>query len=150
MAAVIRGFRNWERYSKISNAYPWGDWFDGQQWRLTEADLRKTSFDDLARYAHKKAAQFGIKAKCKRIEYSMETKKYVAMVIEATCPMCKAIHSDLEARGKRKDDCFLNGFSPKFDSAAFRRSRSEYLGQRPAGFGYITVDDVHGKEGKNA
>ena len=150
MASVIRGFRNWERYSKISNAYPWGDWFDGQQWRLTEADLRNMPFDDLARYAHKKAAQFGIKVKCKRIEYNNKTKKYAAMIMEATCPMCKAIHSDLEARGKGKHGCFLNGFSPKFNTKEFKRLRREYLAGAVTGFGYKEVDEVHGKEGGNA
>jgi len=139
MAEVVRGFRNWQHLSKIATTYPWDDWFDGQQWRLTEADLAKMPFDDLARYAHKRATQVGIKVKCKRIEYNSETRRFAAMILEATCPMCKDIHSDLVARGKTKA-CFLDGFSSKFNSREFKRLRKEYLAGTITGFGYRKVD----------
>ena len=149
MAAVVRGFQNWQNLSKIATTYPWDDWFDGQQWRLTEDDLASVPFDDLARYAHKKAARFGIEVKCKRIEYDNTAKKYTAMIMEATCPMCEAIHSDLAHLGETKD-CFLDGFSPAFNTKEVKRRRREYLAGVATGFGYKTVDEVHGKAGKNA
>ncbi|MBF83455.1 MAG: hypothetical protein CL489_03160 [Acidobacteria bacterium] len=142
MADVVRGFQNWDRISKTATSYPWDDWFDGQQWRLTEEDLLSMPFDDLARYAHKKAAQVGIRVKCKRIEFNRKTGKYKAMIMEATCPRCRAIHSDLlrKPRGNEKaKECFLNGFSPRYESEEFVARRNEYLAGVVAGFGYKTV-----------
>tara|TARA_B100001750_G_C15459913_1_gene573644 strand:+ start:65 stop:523 length:459 start_codon:yes stop_codon:yes gene_type:complete len=150
MSDVVRGFKSWTKESnEFSTAYPWADWFDGQQHRISQEDLSNMPFDDLARYAHAKARREGISVKTKRIERDRKTGKYKYLILEATCPLCKAIHSDLAISNKanKGESCFLNGFSPRYEDEDFVAQRKEYLARAITGFGYkLVVDHKERKE----
>ena len=82
MAEVVEEFNDW--HSNYPDGYPWADWLDGQIWKLDHNDLRQcVSFDDLARYIHKKAKGMGLEVRTKRWDYDSKTKQYGCLVIQA-------------------------------------------------------------------
>jgi len=82
MAETVKEFDNWDTNQKMGN-YPWDQWLDGQIWRLTEEDLRKQEFVDLARYIHKVAKQRDMTCKTKRWEWDKATQTYGCLYVQA-------------------------------------------------------------------
>ena len=82
MAEVVEEFDDW--HSNYPDGYPWDEWLDGRIWKLTLEDMRHCStFDDLARYIHRKARSRGLVARTKRWDYDKKTREYGCLVIQA-------------------------------------------------------------------
>lgn len=86
MAEVVKEFNHWKSNQR-ENGYPWDEWLDGQIYKLGPEDLRKQTFDDLARYIHKKAKQRGIEVRTKRWDYDPNTKTYQSLYVQALLPI---------------------------------------------------------------
>jgi len=87
MAEIIKEFHHWKSSARLeSEGYPWDEWLDGQIYKLGPEDLRKMTFDDLARYIHKKAKQLGLEVQTKRWDYDKDTKTYQSLYVQALRP----------------------------------------------------------------
>ena len=84
MAEVVKEFHHWKSSARLeSEGYPWDEWLDGQIYKLGPEDLRKMTFDDLARYIHKKAKQLGLVVQTKRWDYDRDTQTYQSLYVQA-------------------------------------------------------------------
>ena len=93
MAEVVKEFDHWTANQK-DGGYPWDKWLNGEIWRLTDDDLRKQDFVDLARYVHKVARKRGLDCKTKRWDWDSKTQTYGCLYVQAFPPKGK------EGKGK--------------------------------------------------
>lgn len=80
-------FQGWYGSSK----FPWDEWLDGAEWKLTYPDIdSKMGFTDFAKYAHKVAKQRGLRLRTKRVDWDPHLSAWTAMWIQAFDPYDEA------------------------------------------------------------
>tara|TARA_R100000329_G_scaffold84780_1_gene71852 strand:+ start:80 stop:373 length:294 start_codon:yes stop_codon:yes gene_type:complete len=82
MAKTVKEFSHWHGNRPEGN-YPWDEWLNGEVWVLTEEDLRKQDFVDMARYIHKVAKMRGLSCRTKRWDWDPRSQTYNSLYVQA-------------------------------------------------------------------